>query len=261
MKKIKDRLIVKLIKSVKDFDYYKKIYNENISKSFKYFAFIIFIYSIFVMTGISYNICHNIENVRAFIQSEISHVNYTDGVLSIDNNEYKSFYNNHVIIDTSDVDIEKYNADVIFGKTDFIVKVEGNNFRFRYTDLINDNFDKQGIIDILDCKKYIVLIVITSLIVSYVTLGISTLIDIFIIALIGFIISGFIGNNKLNLKNTFNIAVHSVTLPIVLAGIYFLVNTINGFYIKYFSTMYTSIATIYMVTAIILINTDKNNNT
>ena len=261
MKKIKNRLIVKLAKSIKDFDYYKEIYNENISKSFKYFAFIMFIYSIFLMTGVSYSICNNIKTARAFIQSQISQVNYSDGVLCVDNNEYKSFYNNRIIVDTSDVDIGKYNADYIFGKTDFIAKIEGNNYRLRYADIINNNFDKQGIINILDYKKYIVLILITSLIVSYVTLGISSLIDIFIIALIGFIISGFIGNNKLKLKNTFNIAVHSVTLPIVLAGIYFLINTITGFDIKYFSTMYTSIATIYMVTAIILINTDKNNNT
>ena len=258
---MKDILIVKLINSIKDFDYYKKVYNENISKSFKYFAFIILIYSIFLMVGITYSFCNNIKTTRAFIQSEISQVSYSDGVLCVDNNEYKSFYNNYIIIDTSDVDIEKYNANVIFGKTDFIVKIEENNFKFRYTDIINTNIDKQGIINALDYKKYVGLILITSLIVSYITLGISTLIDILIIALIGFIISGLIGNNKLKFKNTFNIAVHSVTLPIVLAGIYVLVNTITGFDIKYFSTMYTSIATIYMVTAIILINTDKNNDT
>ena len=90
-------------------------------------------------------------------------------------------------------------------------------------------------------------------------MSISTLLDILVIALIGFIMSRISGNNNIRYKNAFNMATHAITLSVILGMVYFLVNTFTGFYVKYFSTMYTLLATIYMATAVLLLNADENN--
>ena len=96
-----------------------------------------------------------------------------------------------------------------------------------------------------------------SLILAFGILGISTLFDILIIALIGFITSKIFGKNKIRFKNCFNISIYAITLSVVLAMIYYFINVFTVFNIKYFATMYTSIATIYEITAVILISTEK----
>ena len=61
---------------------------------------------------------------------------------------------------------------------------------------------------------------------------------------------------KINFSNSFGIAIHAITLPIVLNLIYLVINTFTRFEIKYFDWMFSSIAYIYVVVAILMIKTD-----
>ena len=63
---------------------------------------------------------------------------------------------------------------------------------------------------------------------------------------------------RLRLKYTAmcKIAVHSLTLPIILNAIYILIQTFTTFEIKYFQAMYVGIAYIYIITAILMIKSD-----
>ena len=110
----------------------------------------------------------------------------------------------------------------------------------------------------INAKFYIPAILIIIIWVC-ILMTISTITDVLVIALIGYIISKII-NKKFSFTNTFNIAVHAITLPVLLGAIYYVLNTFTGFYMKYFSIMYTSIATIYMMTSILLITSDNNEN-
>ena len=51
-------------------------------------------------------------------------------------------------------------------------------------------------------------------------------------------------------------AIHALTLPIILNVAYIIINTYTGFYIKYFEVMYTTISYICMVAAILSIRSD-----
>ena len=53
-----------------------------------------------------------------------------------------------------------------------------------------------------------------------------------------------------------NISIHALTLPLVLNIIYTIINTITGFTIRHFTVVYTSIACIYIITAILLIRSN-----
>ncbi len=56
------------------------------------------------------------------------------------------------------------------------------------------------------------------------------------------------------------ISAYSLTLPIILNGIYLLLNTFLNFEIKYFEMMYIAIAYIYIITAILMIKSDIMKN-
>ena len=56
------------------------------------------------------------------------------------------------------------------------------------------------------------------------------------------------------------IALHSLTLPIILNIVYILIKTFTSFEIKYFELMYISIAYIYIVTVILMIKYDVMKN-
>lgn len=257
MKKNRESFVSEYFKSIKDFDSYKDVSQKKISDAFKYFSILILIYAIVATIGITHSTKETMQSAQNYVQTELNNFTYTNGTLSVNEDEYSSYYNNEVIIDTSVTEIEKYDAKVIFGKLGFKINISGNNFVFKYSDFVAQNINKQDIIELLDFKRHMVAIILLSFTMSYIVLSISTLLDILIIALIGFIISTIIGNNKVRFKNAFNISTHAITLSVTLAMIYFLLNKFTGFDIKYFSTMYTSVATIYMVTSVILINTEK----
>ena len=54
----------------------------------------------------------------------------------------------------------------------------------------------------------------------------------------------------------YNIAVYSLTLPILLNLIYTVINTLTGYTITYFPIMYTGVTCIYIFTAILMIKSD-----
>lgn len=260
-------VILNLFKSIKDFDYYKQVSIEKLSKSYIYFFVLIFIYSVVTTIGLIYNMKKNVDKLQEFINTEINTLSYSEGILTINNNEYKSFFNNYLIIDTGKENNDEYenNANIVIGKQYCSVKLENNVFKFKYNHYFYEDINKDDIIRMLSNKnaQYYVIFSIIIFIIVAIILTISTITDILIIALIGIVISKIIGNNELKFSNIFKIAVHAITLPIILSMIYYMINTFIGFYIKYFSIMYTSIASIYVMTAILLITMDsykKNDN-
>lgn len=81
------------------------------------------------------------------------------------------------------------------------------------------------------------------------------MLDVVLLAILGYIVSRLF-RIPLKFGPVFNIAVYSMTLPILLNAIYILINLLTGFEIKYFTIMYNAISYIYMITAILLIKSD-----
>ena len=81
-----------------------------------------------------------------------------------------------------------------------------------------------------------------------------SLIDVFMLGLLGFIIARLLRMN-LKFKSTFNIGTHALTLPLILQIIYLSVYLLTGFEVKYFQWMYATISYIYVVVSILMIKT------
>lgn len=250
-----------MYRSITDFDYYKQLVDSKTSKCFVYFFILILIYAIVGTIGISYSTSKSMNQIKRFIDAEINELDYNDGILSVNANTYKSYYNDQVIIDTSGNEIiETKGAKAIFQKEKFSILAQNQYISFPYKIFFSGNYNKEDIINLFEFKNYAVMIIIISIIATYISFGISTILDVLVVALIGYILFRIVGNTRIGYKKSLNISIHAVTLPVILAMIYLLLNTFTGFEVKYFSTMYTSISTIYVTTAVILIKMEEKNN-
>ena len=99
------------------------------------------------------------------------------------------------------------------------------------------------------------ILIIPMILALLVVLSISTLFNVLIISILGYMLSRFM-RIPLKFRATFNMAASAVTLPIILNVIYSIVNTYTGFTINYFDLMYNLIAYVYMLVAIIFIRAE-----
>lgn len=259
----KQIFIVDFIKSINKFDYYKQIANKKMSENIKYFFKLVAFYSIILTVCTIININNGIKELKNLINEEITSLNYSSGILSINNDENKTLFNKYVIIDTSKENLEELEnkAQIVIGKEYCTVKLDNNILKIKYNDYFYADINKEDIINILSnlsIKFYIIMSVIV-LIWIFILMTISTITDVLVIATMGYIISKII-NKQFTFTNIFNIAIHAITLSVLLGGIYYIINSLTGFYMKYFSIMYTSIAIIYIMTSILLITSDNNEN-
>ncbi len=134
---------------------------------------------------------------------------------------------------------------------------EGLNF-FK-NNILNLNYDQEEIsiegIDSVIVQNKNNTIIPVWIFILYLT---SALVDAAILAILGIIISR-VARVKIPYKANFNMAVHALTLSIILEAIYILVHSFTGFEIRYFNFMYTAISYIYMIVAILMIKTDLIN--
>lgn len=259
----KQFFIIEFIKSIRNFDYYKEIANKRISSNLRYFFKLVILYSIILSICTIINVNKGINEFKNLINMEISELNYSNGVLHVNNDESETLFNKYVIIDTSKDELSEIEnkAQVVIGKKYCTVKMDEHILKIKYNDYFYEDINKDDIINMfnsIDAKFYIPAILIIIIWIC-ILMTISTITDVLVIALIGYIISKII-NKNFSFTNIFNIATHAITLPVLLGAIYYVLNTFTGFYVKYFSIMYTSIATIYMMTSILLITSDNNEN-
>ena len=88
---------------------------------------------------------------------------------------------------------------------------------------------------------------------------ISIWLDILLLAIFGYITALFM-RLRLRFSAMCKIAIHSLTLPILLNALVTLIYTFTGFELTYFQIMYVGIACIYIVTAILMIKSDVIKN-
>ncbi len=83
----------------------------------------------------------------------------------------------------------------------------------------------------------------------------TVLVDALLYSVLGYI-TGIFSRLRLKYSATYNIAVHSLTLPIILNLVYMIVNQLTGYTIQYFDIMYMAITCIYIITSILMIKSD-----
>ena len=184
--------IIDFAKSIKNFDYYKEIADEKISKSLKYFFKLVILYSVILSVCTIINVNKGINEFKNLINTEISDLNYSNGILHVNNDESKTLFNKYVIIDTSKDELSELEnkAQVVIGKEYCTVKMDEHILKIKYNDYFYEDINKDDIINMLNsinAKFYIPAILIIIIWVCILMI-ISTITDVLVIALIGYII-------------------------------------------------------------------------
>lgn len=121
-----------------------------------------------------------------------------------------------------------------------------------------NKIDKTEILNMLSgqaIKRVLIIFFITILLYMFIIYVSTMLIDILLLVVLTYIVARISGL-RLKYSAIYNIASYSLTLPVILNMIYFVVNRLTGFTIEYFQIMYTALASIYIITAILMIKSD-----
>ena len=121
-----------------------------------------------------------------------------------------------------------------------------------------NKIDKTEILNMLSgqaINRVLIIFFITILLYMFIIYVSTMLIDILLLVVLTYIVARISGL-RLKYSAIYNIASYSLTLPVILNMIYFVVNRLTGFTIQYFQIMYTALASIYIITAILMIKSD-----
>ncbi len=260
---------------------YEKLAIQTIGSVIGYIAKLMLIFVLILSIALTYKFSETIGNVKGYIESEISQINFENGTLTVtgknettdaiiaadeENLEHK------IIIDTNEIteeqinnyrnEIQGYNTGIIILKDGAIINESGLSLSIPFSSIADRynivKLDKQNILDMLSGNNASMLYA-GFFVIMYIYLFIiyfsTVLVDALLYSLIGYI-AGMFSRLRLKYSAIYKISIHALTLPIILNLIYMLINIFTGFTIKYFDIMYLAITCIYIITAILMIKAD-----
>ena len=275
MKNKKDSFIKKAFCSIFKVETYPAMAAEGFQRACTYLFAIVFIFSVTCAIYNAVTFGNIINEVKQYILNESPDISYEKGMLNFNTESAYEFNNNKlnttVIINTNEVskeEIESYSNKLNNSEIGIlllndriklqspIVSKEGNEII--YKDIVGiEKFEKQDIVNHLQMNKnkYIIAIVLTTLIGSILIYAIVNIINILVVSLSGIIASRFVGI-KMRYVAVFNMSVYAITLSSLLELVYLILNMFTTFKIEYFDVMYMGVATIYLITAMLMLKID-----
>lgn len=267
--------------SIFDFDGYQNLAAEKISRTVGYIVLLILIFSIVITLSYIYQMNKMINKTRNYIETEIAEITYENYELSIKNNgedyseiDVDDLLTAKIIINTQTTDEEQIQKSIdeissqengililkdrIIIKNEFVSDVSEYSYKDISEEYNINKIDKNETINMLsgqNVTRFLVIFAITMLIYMFILYFSSILIDIFLLAILAYIVTRIAGL-RLKLTAVYNIASYSLTLPVIMNIIYFVINRFTGFTIEYFQIMYTAVASIYIITAVLMIKSD-----
>lgn len=278
MEKTKKQGFFKSIKnSIFNFDSYQDFALEDMKRGIIYFLKLAILFSIIIAIVFSIlQVVITIPNVKSFIESNIPDFSYSNGSLDLKSDEavtIDSIADNVLIIaDTKELDetkineykdkINLYDVGILVLKDKIYLKDSYTGANLQEIDMSTvgsiygkNEFTKQDILNDINSINMISLCIslaITVFLGFFITYLIISILDIIILALLSNVIAMLL-RVRMKVSALVNIAIHSMTLPIILLLIYAIVLMTTGFEIRYFNIMYRGISYIYVITAIFLI--------
>ncbi len=248
---------------------------ERLSTAFKYFFLLIFIMTVIISAIETYNFSIQINKVYNYIENELPDFKYENGNLKCAEKveAYDHDYKFYLFINTDenvlDENIEQYKQKIydseygIIALKDKVIYLIGDNSaEVKYEDLVKEyNFNisnKSELvskINSLSRGSLISIYFIASLIILYIINTLTTLSDICLIAIFGWVASRICGIG-FKMAPVFALSIYSISLSIVLKCIYYVVLSLTGFVVQYFDIIYLLIAYVYMIAAIFMIKYD-----
>lgn len=244
---------------------------EKVYTSFKYLVLLILLVSIIMSIFSAFYRYKMVKTAMNYINNDLPDFSYSKEKLSFEKNvhAYDDEYDFRLIIDTNDNLDEKnlseyknefYPEDTgiivlndkliyITGLTEKIILLNELDFEIsNKQDLLNE-INKMGILSIVFS------VIIIDFLVYFIYNLAFAILSVLVVASIGYLAS-FVCKIRIRYSSVITLAIYSLTLSIVLSGIYDIVYLYTKFVIDGFYTMYLFIAFIYIIAAMFMIKTD-----
>lgn len=269
----------KLIISIKDFEKYPELASKNWNIVIAYFVKLLAIFVLLISFLYVYDLAKEFNQELQYVKEEIPNFTFANDQLQVEQTsaiieENRNHLLDTIIIDTNPVGeetfhhyqeiLQKAGNGILLLEDKMLVKTQMSSQTITYSyDTIVENypvesFNKQEFLQYFSGRNLIFisigLFIMLSL-YSFVLYFISTWLDIFLLGAFGFL-TALILRLHLRYSAMCKIAIHSLTLPILLSILVNFIETFTTFQIKYFEIMYITIAYIYIVTAILMIKSD-----
>lgn len=262
---------------------YQKLAVQKTGKTIGYLAKLMLIFAFILSIVLTYQFTSSVDKVKQYIENQFEEISYQDGILKVvqKNNEKNPIVivdeerlSAKFIIDTDDLtneqvdkhaeEVKGYTNGIVILKDRIIVKtgMAAASTTVNLKDIADQyhvvKLDKQDILSMLSGSNIWMLYIaffITMYIYLFIIYFSTVLVDALLYSLLGYI-AGVFSRLRLKYSATYNIAVHALTVPIILNLIYIAVNMLTGYTIKYFDIMYMAITSIYVITAVLMIKSD-----
>lgn len=268
-----------VLASITDFDSYQQFAIQKIRTGIKYLFLLMFFFVLFVTLANTYQFGKTIQEGIAFFKTDFPNLTYQEGTLEVEQTEALTYQNDEaligiVIVDTKVEEQAKideyskkiglYDNGILILKDRIVLKTAATTVQstYLYKDIAEQygisNFNKEDMVELINgvslptIYSSFFFVMFIYLFVIYLA---STLVDAIILTCLGYLVAWML-RMRLKWGPVFNMAVHALTLPLILNAIYIIINMLTGFTIKYFMYMYTGISYIYIITAILIIRSN-----
>lgn len=276
----------KLWYSITKFEQYPAMATEGLKRAIKYLITITAIVTVFVTIGSVLQMKTMIKDLAKYVQDNIPEFSYSNGSVSMESQEAITIENveytgiDKIVIDTlAETEEQKSQVEkdgtisgttIFFFNNQIVLKTQIENSEeirqtYTYSDFIAnytgeniEKFNKTEFVQYLTgngMTNFYVQYGFTMFIYMVIVNIMVALLDSLEIALLGWI-TATIARIKMRFVAIYNMAIYSLTLPMILNVVYIIINYFTNFTIKYFQVAYITIAYIYLAAAIFILKDD-----
>ena len=269
----------KLIISIKDFERYPELASKKWPVVLSYLIKLLVVFTVVVSFVVTYEVSKKIQDGLEYIGSEIPEFTFYDQMLKVNSESPIIKEDMDNLFDTMIIDTFLVNNDTLQTYKEMLQK-SGNGVAFLQdkvllktnmtTEIVEydyktiaeayevGDFNKEELLQYFsktNLSLIYIAIFIISVIYMFLIYSISILLDIVSLSILGFF-TALLMRLHIKVSAMSKIAIHSLTLPILLNAIVILIEAFTSFRIKYFEIMYIGISYIYIITAILMIKSD-----
>ena len=263
--------------SIFNIEKYPEMATEGIGKALSYIAKLVVVLAIVLSIWTLYQTYQMINEGTSYLENEFPDFSYSDGTLTVNSEEAIVIENEQfgkIIVDTNTDSeetinqylnqINEYGVGALVLKNRVVLKniTMIGEVSYNYQESLNSmnltEFNKQDVVNYVQNGEINTLyfsVFVSLFIYSFAMYFINTLWYAIIIGIVGYF-TMWILKMRMRFVAVFNMAIYALTLSTILNILYLIVNIIFNFTIEYFSIMYVTVATIYLLAAIFILKTD-----
>ena len=263
--------------SIFNIEKYPEMATEGTGKAISFVAKLVVILAVVLSVWTLYQTYQMVQEGTNYLENQFPDFSYQNGTLTVNSEDAIVIENDQfgkIIVDTntdSEEAINQYlNQINEYGVGALVLKDRAvlknitmiGEISYNYKDSLDSmnltEFSKQDVVNYVQNGQINSLyfsVFISLFIYSFAMYFINTLWYAIIIGIVGYF-TMLLLKMKMRYVAVFNMAVYALTLSTILNIIYLIINILFNFTIEYFSIMYVTVATIYLLAAIFILKTD-----